>query len=115
MFTGEITKLTKIKLSAFCLKQVELSASGVSEIFVKQEADHFTYFKHNSLNLVLETRLNILFCLSSKYKLKLDILTRNKTEIQSKISFFCSVDHVGDLGWATFSPAAHLMGLKDGF
>ncbi len=52
LFTGEITKLTKTKLSAFCLKQVELSASAVSEIFVKQEADHFTYFKQNSLNLV---------------------------------------------------------------
>lgn len=37
LFPREITKLTKPKLSAFCLKQVQLSASGVSEIFVKQE------------------------------------------------------------------------------
>ncbi len=31
----------KIKLSEFCLKQVKLSASGVSKIFLKQE--YFTY------------------------------------------------------------------------
>ncbi len=48
LFPGEITKLTKTKLSGFCLKQVKLSASGV---FVKQEyftyplADHWAYFK----------------------------------------------------------------------